>query len=116
VPTPDTPTVRSAWRMLPLALVGVPIAVALAFGVYALFGLCMEGDKAACTDPGSPYPSWWHLALVFALGWIAIAGPVLVALRRALKARRAGATSAIPVLVIGGVLLVAVTVVLAAAL
>lgn len=109
---PKTPTVRSAWLALPFTLLGFPIAVAIAFGVYGLFDLCMEGEKALCTDPAYPYPSWYHLALIFVIGWLVIAGPSFIALRRGLAARRAGAANATPVVVVSGAILALITVVL----
>ena len=105
-------TARSAWMALPWTLLGFPLAVMAGFGIFAAFGLCMESEKASCTDPAYPWPSWWHLAIIFVIAVMLVAGPSMVALRRGLRARKAGDTKALPVIVVSSVLIVLIVVVM----
>lgn len=105
-------TARSAWMALPWTLLGFPLAMAAGFGIFAAFGLCMESEKAACTDPASPWPSWWHLVIIFVIAMVLVAGPSIVALRRGLRARKAGDAKALPVIVVSAILIVLIAVVM----
>jgi hypothetical protein len=110
------PTTRSAWGALLFSIIGFPLAVLAGFGIFAGFGLCMESSKELCTDASAPWPSWWHLVIIYVIAWVLVAGPAVLALKRGLRARKAGAPKALPVIVVSGILIALISVVLGSGL
>ena len=109
------PTTRSAWRALLFSIIGFPLAVMAGFGIFAGFGLCMESSRELCTG-SAPWPSWWHLVIIYVIAWVLIAGPAVLALNRGLRVRKAGDRKSLPVIVVSGILILLISVVLGSGL
>lgn len=109
---PAPKSTRSAWLALPWTLAAFPVAVSAGFGVFAAFGLCMDDSREVCAAAGSPWPSWWHLLIIFVIGFALLSTPSFVALKLGLAARRSGNPKAIRVIVASVALPILIAIVL----